>query len=307
MKATTNARVWVNATVASRRILESAVLAGGGQLSPPHAANAIIWAVDDPPSIAEYLTPEVSWVQLSSAGIEDWFYAGVIDRARTWTAAKGVYAGPIAEYILAMLLAACRRLPEVVRGDRWRPLEVSVLAGKTVGLVGAGGIGAAALRLLAPLGANCVALTRGGGKVAGAAESVGPEGLDDLLSRSDFVVLATPETRETIGLISAARLALLPPNAWIVNVGRGSTIDTDALVTALGTGRLAGAVLDATDPEPLPEAHPLWQLPNAIVTSHTACTPTLGRSALADRVTTNVARFRRGEPLVGIVDPDIGY
>ena len=143
--------------------------------------------------------------------------------------------------------------------------------------------------------------------VPGAIESVGPDDLDQLLRRSDFLLLAAPETPETVGLLDADRLALLPSHAWIVNVGRGSIIDTDALVVALEAGHLAGAALDVTDPEPLPAAHPLWQLPNAIVTSHTACTPSLGRAALADRVGMNVARFRRGEALLGLVDPELGY
>jgi phosphoglycerate dehydrogenase-like enzyme len=131
--------------------------------------------------------------------------------------------------------------------------------------------------------------------------------LESLLCRSDFVVLSAPETAQTIGLLNADRLALLPSHAWIVNVGRGSTVDTAALVTALETGRLAGAALDVTDPEPLPDGHPLWRLPNAIITSHTACTPSLGRAAFADRVRTNISRFIRGEALLGRVDADLGY
>ena len=302
-----NARVWVNATTADCAALEAAVLSGGGEPCASDEANAIVWAADDPPTIRQHLRPEVRWVQLSSAGIEDWFAAGVIDRERTWTAAKGVYAEPIAEYVLAMLLAAARRLPEVLRATRWHPSPVAVIAGKTVGVIGAGGIGTAAVRLLVPLGVRCVALTRSPRDVPGAIESVGPDDLDKLLRRSDFLLLAAPETPETVGLLDADRLALLPSHAWIVNVGRGSIIDTDALVVALEAGHLSGAALDVTDPEPLPDAHPLWRLPNAIVTSHTACTPSLGRAALADRVGTNVARFRRGEALLGLVDPELGY
>jgi phosphoglycerate dehydrogenase-like enzyme len=303
-----NARVWVNASTAPDcAALEAAVRSGGGELCASEEANAIVWAADDPPAIRQHLTPEVRWVQLSSAGIEDWFAAGVIDSERTWTAAKGVYAGPIAEYVLAMLLAAARRLPEVLRASRWQPSPVAVIAGKTVGVIGAGGIGTAALRLLAPLGVRGLALTRSHRDVPGAIESVGPDDLDKLLRRSDFLLLAAPETPETIGLLDADRLALLPSQAWIVNVGRGSIIDTDALVVALEAGRLSGAALDVTEPEPLPDAHPLWQLPNVIVTSHTACTPSLGRAALADRVGMNVARFSRGEGLLGLVDPGLGY
>jgi len=206
-----------------------------------------------------------------------------------------------------MLLAASRRLPEVAADRSWRPREVSLLAGAVIGIVGAGGIGQAVIRLLAPFGAHTIALTRSRSEVPGATESVGPDDLESLLRRSDFLVLAAAETDETVGLLSAERLALLPAHAWIVNVGRGSILDTDALVEALHQQRLGGAALDVTTPEPLPDDHPLWQLPNALITSHTASTPRLGREQLALRITTNVGRFGRGEPLLGTVDVDLGY
>jgi phosphoglycerate dehydrogenase-like enzyme len=302
-----NPRIWVNASPEDRVVFEAAVERGGGVVSDAAAADALVWAVDDPPSIRRYLTPEVRWVQLSSAGIEEWFVAGVIDRARIWTAAKGVYAEPIAEYVLAMMLAAARRLHEVVADDSWQPRDVSSLAGATVGIVGAGGIGRALLRLLMSLGMRSIALTRSGRVIPGAGESVGPEGLSDLLRRSDYVVLAAPETADTMRLISAPELASLLPHAWIINVGRGSILDTDALVDALSGGRIGGAALDVTSPEPLPDAHPLWQFPNAIITSHTASTRRLGRDRLAHRIQTNVDRFRRGRQLLGVVDVDLEY
>jgi hypothetical protein len=127
------ARVWVNASSADRQRLEAAVLAGGGALSDPASANAIVWAADEPESARRYLAAGVEWVQLSAAGIEDWFAAGVIDADRTWTAAKGVYAAAIAEYVVTMLLAASRRLPELIGTRRWLPLEVETLAGKQSG------------------------------------------------------------------------------------------------------------------------------------------------------------------------------
>jgi phosphoglycerate dehydrogenase-like enzyme len=299
--------IWVNARPEDRPVFEAAVESGGGVVSDAAVADAVVWAVDDPPSIRPYLTSQVRWVQLSSAGIEDWFDAGVIDQARIWTAAKGVYAEPIAEYALAMMLAAARRLPEVVGDATWQPRDVSSLAGATVGIVGAGGIGRALLRLLAPLGTHTIALTRGGRAVPGADESVGPDGLDGLLRRSDYVVLASPETAETIGLISAKEIASLQPHAWVINVGRGSILDTEALVRALAGGRIGGAALDVTSPEPLPDRHPLWQFPNVIVTSHTASTRRLGRDRLARRIQANVDRFSRGRELLGAVDVGLGY
>ncbi len=117
-----------------------------------------------------------------------------------------------------------------------------------------------------------------------------------------------PDTRETRRLISAERLALMRPHAWLINVARGSLVDTDALVEALVTGRIGGAALDVTDPEPLPDGHPLWDLENAIVTSHTAAGGwAMSNAALAERVRENVQRFARGDELIGLVSPDAGY
>lgn len=299
--------VWVNAHPRDRETFEEAVAGGGGVLSDAAAADAFVWAVDDPPAIRQHLSPRVKWVQLSSAGIEDWFKAGVIDNSRTWTAAKGVYAPPIAEYVLAMILAAARQLTSVIEDRSWQPRDVFALAEATVCVVGAGGIGQAIIKLLRPLGARSIAVTRTGTQVPAADESIGPAGLDELLGRVDYLVLAAPETPETVGMFSRTRLALLPPHAWIINVGRGSIIDTDALVAALDQQRLGGAALDVTDPEPLPDGHRLWQLSNAIISSHTACTPRLGRRQLSLRIETNIGRFARGEDLLGTVDVENGY
>ena len=301
-------RVWLNARAANLAALEAAVATAGGEVcTDPEDANAIIWAADDPPSIRHYLNSSIEWVQLSSAGIEDWFEAGVIDTERTWTAAKGVYARPIAEYIVAMLLLAARHLQRVVNLSDWQPLDVEMLAGKTVGIIGAGGIGEAVLELLVPFEVRTIAMTRSGRKVSRADVSVGPDTLREMLPQCDHLVLAAPDTAQTNRLLSADELALLPSHAWIVNVGRGTIIDTDALVRALAAGRLGGASLDVTDPEPLPGGHPLWSQPNAIITSHTACTQRLGAERFAQRVGDNTTRFREGRALIGQVDPAAGY
>jgi phosphoglycerate dehydrogenase-like enzyme len=167
--------------------------------------------------------------------------------------------------------------------------------------------GGTLVELLAPFQVSVVALTRSGRAVPGADASVGPEALDELLAASDYVVAAAPETPATRGLLSADRIALMREGAWLINVGRGSLVDTEALVAALRGGRIGGAVLDVTDPEPLPDGHALWDLPNAIVTSHSACTMELGLPALAERVRENVARFARGDELLGLVDVAAGY
>jgi phosphoglycerate dehydrogenase-like enzyme len=299
--------VWIEADDASRPRLEDAVRLGGGVTVPLERARAIIWAADRPKDLQALLHAGIEWVQLPSAGIEDWFAAGVIDDRRRWTAAKGVYAGPIAEYVIGMLLAGARRLPELMRDRRWQPLDVRTLRGATVGIVGAGGIGSAVIELLRPMGVRTIAVTRSGRAVDGADLSVDTTEIGRVVRESDFLVLAAPETPGTRGLLDARLFAQMRPHAWLVNVGRGSIVDTHALVDALRDGRLAGAALDVTDPEPLPGGHALWGMPNVIITSHTACTPTLGASAFADRVQQNVHRFCAGAPLLGTVHTEHGY
>ncbi len=288
--------------------LDEAVVAGGGVVFPLEEANAIVWAASDPEELARALHPGIRWVQLSFAGIEDFFAAAVVDDERLWTAAKGVYAGPIAEYVLAMMLAAARQLPRYVGLRSWHQPETRRVAGSTLGIVGAGGIGRALIELITPLRLRTLAITRSGCKVPGATESLGPDALERLLGESDWVLLAVPDTRETRRLISAERLALMRPHAWLINVARGTLVDTDALVEALVAGRIGGAALDVTDPEPLPDGHPLWDLENAIVTSHTAAGGwAMSNAALAERVRENVQRFARGDELIGLVSPDAGY
>jgi phosphoglycerate dehydrogenase-like enzyme len=148
---------------------------------------------------------------------------------------------------------------------------------------------------------------RTGTPLAGAARTVEPHRLVEVCADTDALVLALALTPETVGLVDAELLAHLPPHAWLVNVARGAHVRTDALTEALAAGRLAGAVLDVTEPEPLPADHPLWTQPNCLITPHVACTQQLGRPYLLERVAENVRRFRDGRPLLGAIDPVAGY
>jgi phosphoglycerate dehydrogenase-like enzyme len=131
--------------------------------------------------------------------------------------------------------------------------------------------------------------------------------LTDALPGADLVVVALALTPDTEGIISESELALMEPHAWIVNVARGRHIVTADLVTALQKGVIGGAALDVTDPEPLPDGHPLWSLPNCIITPHVGNTPDMARPLLAERITENVKRFAHGEELIGPVDTELGY
>jgi phosphoglycerate dehydrogenase-like enzyme len=141
----------------------------------------------------------------------------------------------------------------------------------------------------------------------GAARTLGPDRLAEALAGARAVVLAPALTPETRGMIGPAELAAMEPYAWLVNVGRGGLVDTGALVRALRAGQIGGAALDVTDPEPLPDGHPLWDLPNCLITPHTADTEEMTRPLLADRIAENVRRLTAGQELIGLVDPDLGY
>jgi D-3-phosphoglycerate dehydrogenase len=286
--------------------LEAAVEQGGGTVSEAATADALV-LVEGNSVVDVPLHDGVRWVQSSSAGNEQLIRTGLVEGTRIWTSAAGVYARPIAEHVLTLLLAAARNLHAYARARSWQRLEARMLGESTVGVVGAGGIGSAVIAHLDALGARTIAITRSGRAVARASEFGGSELLPRLLAISDFVVLSVPLTRETRRLIGEHSLEQMQSHAWLVNVARGELVDTDALVAALRAGRIGGAALDTVDPEPLPDGHPLWGLPNAILTPHTAATLREWRRLFADRVAENVGRFARGEPLLGTIDPERGY
>jgi D-3-phosphoglycerate dehydrogenase len=218
-----------------------------------------------------------------------------------------VYAGRVAEHAVALLLAAARRLGVAARRATWGGVRPEPLDGASVGVFGAGAIGEELFRRLAPFGVRRLALTRSGRSVAGADASFSPDALDELLRASDYLVLAAPLTSETDGVIDARALELLGPEAWLVNVGRGRLVQTDALCGALEAGHIGGACLDVTDPEPLPDGHPLWSFENVLITPHVANPWHRHEELLATRVAENVRRFIAGADLLGAIDLDHGY
>lgn len=299
------------------RLLEKAVLGAGAQIGALDDAEALIW-IGSPGEFPRTLPASVRWVQLPAAGIEDYFGAGVFEAhpGVTFTSAAGAFADSVAEHALTLLLAGVRYLPEHLRARTWQQREffphVGSLRGKTVTIVGAGGIGRALIPMLAPLGAHVIAVNRSGRPVTGPGipddvETVPADQLGRVWSHTDHVVIAAPATDRTRHLIGAEELARLKPSSWVINVARGSLVDMEALVDALTRGAIGGAGLDVTEPEPLPDGHPLWSLPNAIITPHDSNPPQLRLAAFADHVGANVARFIAGEPLHALIDPDRGY
>ncbi|MFP5335719.1 MAG: NAD(P)-dependent oxidoreductase [Actinomycetes bacterium] len=297
--------VWVGPTAPPE--LLQAVTEGGGQLVDAGAAQAFVWYGGSVEQLRDLLHPGVHWVQLPAAGVERWVEAGVVDRQRTWTSAAGCYAPAVAEHALSLVLAAAKQLPELARATTWTRPAPRALSGATVGIVGAGGIGRELIRMLAPFGCRVLAVTRSGRSVPGATLTAAPDGLHDVLRESDYVVVAAPATAQTAALIGKRELELMKDDAWLVNVARGALVDTEALAAALAAGRIGGAALDVTDPEPLPDGHPLWSEPRALVTPHSANPPSVLLPALVGRVRDNVERFAAGQRLTGVVDLDRGY
>ena len=288
-----------------------AVRSGGGTVVDVGGpADALVWLspLDDAGLRAALaVTPGVGWVQLPFAGVDRMASAGLLDDGRTWTCAKGSYAEPVAEHALALALAGLRHLPERVVATEWGEPAGTSLYDADVTIVGGGGITSVLLSHLAPFRVRATVVRRSGRPVAGAARTVGPAGLGGALPGALVVFLALALTPETTGIIGATELAAMDERAWLVNVARGPHVVTPALVDALRRGSIAGAALDVTDPEPLPAGHPLWALPNALVTPHTADTWEMVQPLLAARIAANVARFAAGEELVGLVDPEAGY
>jgi phosphoglycerate dehydrogenase-like enzyme len=269
--------------------------------------------------------PRLSWVHSASAGVERALTPSARARDVVITNARGVFSRPIAEYVVMMILAVSRKLPQLLELQRertWQPLEGAELRDVTVGVIGLGSIGRAVGGLASAFGCRLIATRRrydaGGDIVSPDPEDaglgplkldrvLGPEGLPDLLADSDFVVLAAPLTPETQGMINDGALAQMKPTAWLINVARGRLVDERALLRALRDGRIGGAVLDTFSEEPLPESSPFYDLPNVIVTPHTSWSSSRVLDRSVGLFCENLRRFAAGEPLLNVVDPDAGY
>jgi phosphoglycerate dehydrogenase-like enzyme len=288
--------------------MAEAIVAGGGHVVPAEEAVGLVWASPrDAAGLAATLeqAPDLEWVQLPFAGVEE--YLHLVDDDRLWTCGKGVYADPVAELVLALALAGLRGVTTYARASQWEPPIGRNLQGARVTVLGGGGIAQSLLRLLQPFDCHVTVVRNRVQPMDGADDVLEADRYADALPGADVVVLALALTPETEGIISATELSLMEPHAWLINVARGKHIVTDDLVVALRSGAIGGAALDVTDPEPLPAEHILWTLPNCIITPHVGNTPAMAMPLLAERITANVKRFAEGEELIGPVDVDLGY
>lgn len=254
--------------------------------------------------------PRLKWIQTTGAGIDgllplEWLPADIV--LTNNTGAHGAKAEDSCTWAIGALNA---RLPQLLASQRtheWKPVYTTPVAGKTVVVIGFGDLGRGAGRAAKKLGARVIAVTRSGKAAAPADAAHSVSRIDRVLPNADFVIVTTPLTPQTRGLINRARLDLLKPECCLVNIGRSPVVDYDALREKLMRGELAGAVLDVFQPEPLPADSPWWNTPNLIITPHVTCDDPRYIDQLLDRWFENFERFLAGRKLKNIVDRRLGY
>lgn len=263
------------------------------------------------------LAPQVRWIQATSAGIGQFVRRTGYDRrmpGTIFTTASGVHAAPLAEFCTMALLMLSRgyfRAQELQRERRWERYAGTDLEGRTLAIVGVGRVGVAVARIARALGMRVIGTKRRTAGVDPASLALDqlypPSALPELLRQAEFLVLVAPHTDETERLIGAEQLALLPPGAALINIGRGALIDEPALVAALQSGHLSGAALDVFATEPLPPESPLWDMPNVLVSPHSASTSDRENQRLTELFCENLRRFLAGEALLNVLDTEALY
>ncbi|MEO7908199.1 MAG: D-2-hydroxyacid dehydrogenase [Roseiflexaceae bacterium] len=257
--------------------------------------------------------PRLRWLHTPSAGVDGLLIPEVLDHKIVLTNSAGAHAIPIAEFVLLSLLSHAKHASDLAAltpeqaWARGRTLQLGELYEKTLVILGLGHIGQEIARRAAAFGMRVLGSRRRPAPIAGVERVVGDDAWRALLPEADYLVLATPLTSATKGMIDAAALAQLRPSAYLVNIARGEIIDTDALIAALEQGRLAGAALDVVPEEPLPAEHPLWRTPNVWITPHiSSSSPRTSERAIAIFLE-NVRRDIAGQPFINLVDLQAGY
>ncbi len=259
--------------------------------------------------------PRLRWIQATSAGVGQFATRTGLTRSPIIvTTASGVHARPLAEFVLMAMLMfekGAFRLFADQRACRWERYAGHEIAGKVVGIVGGGRIGREVARVARTLDARAVGVVRtlDGRRAADLGmDALCPvEHIDDVLPTVDYLVLCLPHTADTYHLLSAARLALLKPEAVLINVARGAVVDEEALIALLQSGRLRGAALDVFAREPLPPESPLWGLPNVLISPHSASTADSENQKIVDLFRENLRRYLAGQPLRNVLDKRLLY
>lgn len=257
------------------------------------------------------------WIHSPAAGIGGMLFPEMVEHPVVITNSRGMASDTMAEHVIAVTLALFRNLPVAFARQSqraWAQDEISLRGNRTlersrVLVVGLGAIGTAVARRMAALGARVTGIRRrtDAPPAPGVTDVLAPDRLQAAIADADVIVIAAPHTRETRGLIGAAELAAMRPDAILVNVSRGHLVDQEALTAALTAGRLGGAALDVFEEEPLPADSPLWSLPNVLITPHTSGFRPDHWDAATDLFAGNLRRFDAGEPLLNVVEKTRGY
>ncbi len=260
------------------------------------------------------MCPNLRWVHSRSVGLERTLFPELMESPVPLTNGTGVFSASLGEFTLAAILCFAKDFRRMIRNQKaavWEAFDVMPVSGQTVGIVGYGDIGRAIAARVRPLGMTVLAVKRHASRSRGAdllvEQTYGPEQRIEMLSRCDYVVVAAPLTSETRGMIGEPEFKAMKPMAVVINVGRGPVINEEALISALSNGRIKGAALDVFDHEPLPQDHPFYKLENVLLSPHCADhTPDWLDQAMQFFIA-QFDRFRKGEPLLNVVDKKLGY
>jgi len=258
--------------------------------------------------------PNVRWVHDVWAGLDHLPLPELREKRVVLTNARGVFSAALGEWVVGAILYFAKGFRRLVRDQmagRWVPYHVDAIEGRTVGIVGYGDIGRAVAVRVRALGMRVLGLTRHGPGAGRADELVerifGPDERMRMLRQCDYVVITAPLTPETRGLIGAAEIAALKPDAVLINIGRGPVVSEKALIDALREGGIKGAALDVFDLEPVPEGHPYYGLENVLISPHSADRTSGWLDGAVQLFLDNLECYGKGEPLVNVVEIDRGY
>ena len=267
-----------------------------------------------PPGIPGSM-PNLRWIQSQAAGVDYFLRAPALANSEiVVTTSSGVHAGPLSETVMGAIIALSKGFPQAMRrqaAHEWVRYTPEDVAGKVVGVIGAGKIGTAIAGKCHALSMRALGVRRSPPPELVAdspfEREVGREGLSEVLAASDYVVLCAPRTPETVGMIGPDQLAAMKPGARFINVARGDLVDETALIEALQSGRLGGAYLDVFATEPLPDDSPLWDMPNVMITAHSGAGSTDRDERVVEIFVENVRRYLDGTPMLNLYDRSRGY
>ncbi len=290
--------------------------AGHKRVESLDEAEVFVNTSSDPAAVPD-LPENIQWVQYCFTGVNHLIEAGIIrSDGVPWCNSAGAFAKPVAESALGLLLSQAHHHKAFALAKSWsvaKELDESQAwlydqqGPQRVVIVGAGGIGRQLIAYLKPFGVHITAVNRSGRAVEGADVTIPIEQVDQVWGEADFVINILPATAATEHFFGAEIFRAMKDSAVFVNVGRGSTVVTDDLVEALREGSIAGAGLEVVDPEPLPEGHPLYDLPNATMTPHMGASFQVAEHHMGAIFNANAAAWERGEPMPTRVDADAGY